>query len=291
VSGSSIELVHGTSTGRAPNHARIARPGAAVWTALIHKAWLETRARFGTGVLVVVVVCAFMVLIRPRMLVQWPLDKLQHPEWNDPAWWDRVHTDFPFFLWHYLYRDMLQKVFMVFAVLLGVGGITREVAHGTAGFTLSLPVSRRLLLATRTLVGAAEVIVLGIVAALTILLVAPLTGVSYSASHAFLHGTLLSLGALVLFAGSVCLSSMVDGEHAPALIGLAAVGMFNYVMAPFIDGGPIPGVVRAINLVQVMSGGTGATRADVPWAGLAVSMGIGALALAYAFHRSERHDA
>lgn len=258
--------------------------------ALMHKAWLETRARFATGAVVVVVLCAFMVLVRPRMLVQWPLDKIQHPEWRDPPWWDRVHTDYAFFLWHYLYRDMLQKTLMVFAVLLGVGGLVREAAYGTTGFTLSLPVGRRVLLGTRALVGAVEVAALAALAAVTVLLMSAAIGVPYSAAHAVFHAALLALGALVLFAGSLLISSLVEGEHAPALVGLSAVGMFSYVMAPYSDGGPVNGVVRALNFVQVMSGGEGAAIRDVPWVGSAVSLGIAAAALAQAFRRNERRD-
>jgi len=263
---------------------------SAVWRALSRKAWLETRARFATGAVVIVLLCAFMVLVRPRMLVQWPLDKILHPEWRDPPWWDRVHTDYPFFLWHYLYRDMLQKAFMVFAVLLGVGGLAREVAYGTAAFTLSLPASRRLLLATRATVAAAETAALGVLAAATILLTSAFIGVPYSAAHALLHTALLVLGACVLLAGSLCLSSIVEGEHAPALVGLAGVGMFNYIMAPYADGGPTSGLVRALDFVHVMSGSPGESLADVPWTGVAVSLGIGALALLYAFRRSETGD-
>jgi ABC-2 type transport system permease protein len=263
---------------------------AAVWRALARKAWLETRTRFATGTIVIVALCAFMVLVRPRMLVQWPLDKIQHPEWHDPPWWDRVHTDYAFFLWHYLYRDMLQKAFMVFAVLLGVGGLAREAAQGTAGFTLSLPVSRRTLLAARALVGAAEIVALGAVAAVTILLVSFAIGVPYSPSHAIVHNGLVAVGALVLLAGSLCVSSVVEGEHAPALVGLAAVGMFNYVMAPYADGGPTSGMVKALDFVHVMAGGAGATIGDIPWMGLAISLLVGAIAMHVAFHRSAIHD-
>ena len=261
-----------------------------VWSALTKKAWLETRARFATGAATVILVCAFMVLVRPRMLVQWPLDKIQHPEWRDPPWWDRVHTDYAFFLWHYLYRDMLQKAFMVFAVLLGVGGLTREAAHGTAGFTLSLPVPRQRLLGARAFVGAAEVVALGALSAVTILVTSAIVGVPYSATHAVLHASLIVLGALVLLAGSLWVSSILEGEHAPALVGLTAVGTFNYAMAPYLDGGPVPRAVRALDLVQVMSGGEGAGLADVPWLGASVSLALGAVALALAFRQSVRRD-
>lgn len=260
------------------------------WLALTRKAWLETRTRFFTGLVVVVVVCAFMVLVRPRMLVQWPLDKIQHPEWRDPPWWDRVHTDFPFFLWHYLYRDMLQKVFMVFAVLLGIGGIRREAASGTAGFTLALPVSRALVFGTRALVAVAEVVALGLAVAITLVALAPVTGITYTPSHAALHAALLVVGALVLLAGSLWISTTVDGEHTPALIGLAAVGTFNFALAPYIDGGQVRGWLRAFDLMQVMSGGTGGSVADVWWSGVLASLGVGATALAWAFHRSRVDD-
>ncbi len=262
----------------------------AVCRALARKAWLETRTRFVTGAVVVLVLCTFMVLIRPRMLVQWPLDKVQHPEWRDPPWWDRVHTDYAFFLWHYLYRDMLQKAFMVFAVLLGVGGVRREAAHGTAGFTLALPVSRRTLLAVRAAIGAAELLALGVTAVVTLLATSTAIGVAYEPVHAVLHAALLVAGALALLAGALCLSSIVEGEHAPALVGLAAVGMFNYAMAPFAAGAPVPRTLRAVDLVHVMAGGSGGASGDVPWIGIATTLCVGAAALAWAFHHSARHD-
>jgi len=48
--------------------------------------------------------------------------------------------DYPFYLWHFVYAEMFQKIWVILAVLLGIGGLSREAAHGTAGFTLSLPV-------------------------------------------------------------------------------------------------------------------------------------------------------
>ena len=241
-------------------------------TALCYKAWLETRTRVATGAIVIVALCAFMVLVHPRMMVQWPLDKIQHPEWHDPPWWDQVHTDYPFFLWHYLYHDMLQKAFMVFAVLLGIGGLAREGSQGTAGFTLSLPVRRRTHVAARASVGAIEIIALGVIAAVTILVCSAAIDEPYSAQHAFFHTGLIALAALVVLAGSLLLSTLMQGEHAPALTGLATVGMFNYVMAPYTDGGPVKGAIRAFDFVGVMAGGRGAIAADVPWTGLGVSL-------------------
>ena len=282
------------STAYAPVAARRATPlspaPAAPWRSLCGKAWLETRTRVATGAIVIVALCAFMVLVHPRMMVQWPLDKIQHPEWRDPPWWDRVHTDYPSFLWHYLYHDMLQKAFMVFAVLLGVGGLDREAAQGTVGFTLSLPVRRRTLLAARAGVGAIEIIALGIVAALTILVCSVAIGEPYSAQHAFFHAGLIASASLAVLAGSLLLSTLIQGEHAPALVGLAAVGMFNYVMAPYTDGGPVTGVLRAFDFVGVMAGGEGASAADVPWTGLAVILVATVIALGAALAVNESRD-
>jgi hypothetical protein len=270
----------------------VARPAvsAPVWRSLCYKAWLETRTRVATGAIVVVALCAFMVLVHPRMMIQWPLDKIQHPEWRDPPWWDQVHTDYPFFLWHYLYHDMLQKAFMVFAVLLGIGGLAREAAQGTAGFTLSLPVRRRTLAAARAAVGATEIIALGIVAALTILICSAAIGEPYAAQHAFFHTGLIALAALVVLAGSLLLSTVLPGEHAPALVGLAAVGMFNYVMAPYTDGGRVTGAIRAFDFIGVMAGGQGATTSDVPWTGLGVCAIGTIVALGIALGVNETRD-
>ena len=258
--------------------------------ALARKSWLETRARFVTGAVVVTAVCAFMTLLRPRIVRQWRRDLVEHPEWQNPVWFDDVLNDYTFYLWHYLYQDMLQKAVIVFAVLLGVGGLLRELAHGTAGFTLSLPVARRTLLLVRAAVAALEVALLGVLAVLVIAVCTSAIGERYSLVHALVHVALIVAGGLVALAASLAISASVEGEHAPALIGLSCVTLFYFVAQPYTDGEVEPPLVRALNLQSVIAGGPDASLADVRWLGVAIALSLGALAIAYTLTRSARRD-
>ncbi|HEX8669685.1 MAG TPA: ABC transporter permease subunit [Allosphingosinicella sp.] len=259
-------------------------------TALARKAWLETRARFLVGAAAVVGVAGFMTLMRPEIAAQWRRDLVEHPEWQNPIWFDQVLNDYSFYLWHYLYQDMLQKVLVVFAVLLGVGGLTREAQYGTAGFTLGLPLRRPTVIGVRAAVSAGQLTLLALAAVATIMVGSSIVGEPYPAGHALLHGALMLLGALVALAASLAVSAAIEGEHAPMLIGLSAVSLLYFLAAPYSDGGPEPPVVRALNLPGVMAGGPGAGTADIRWAGVAVAAALAALAFGFACKRSMRRD-
>jgi hypothetical protein len=228
-------------------------PGA--WRALAWKGWLETRARFFTALLAVVLICAFMALVHPFVIAQWRGELVQHPEWRHPDWFGRALRDYPFFLWHFLYADLLQKAMVVAAVLLGVGGLRREQAHGTAGFTLSLPVPRGRLLLARAAVGAAEVSALALAAGITLVVCSRVIGLGYPLLHAARHLALLTLGGWGWLALSLWISASLEGEQSPALVGLSVVGAAYFLLAPWADGPGAPLWVRALDFPRLMAGG------------------------------------
>ena len=60
------------------------------------------------------------------------------------------------YLWSVIYKGYLRDIFVVLVQLLGMGGLGRERAYGTSGFTVTLPVSRWRLVTTRAAIGIAE---------------------------------------------------------------------------------------------------------------------------------------
>jgi len=256
------------------------------------KAWLETRFRFLVGVGMVAAVTAFFVFVQPFVTRQWRTDRVLHPEWAEPAWLGRALGDYPFFLWHFLFADLLQSTWILFAVLLGAGGLARELAQGSAGFTLSLPVTRRRLMAVRTAVGAGEVLALGLVPALLVPLLSAAAGRAYPAEQAAAHSALMAAGGLVFFALSVLLSTLLRDEHTPLLVGVSAAALLFFLVQPYADGGvAAPGWVRWLNVSRLMAGPPViASPADVPWAALGVSAAVAAALLMAAFHANARRD-
>src|SRR3954471_17963360 len=154
---------------------------------LFYKTWLETRTRFFTAVAVTLAVCLFWTLAHTWIENNWQRDLIEHPEYNNPAWFLRAMRDYPFFLWHFVYAEMFQKIWVILAVLLGIGGLSRESAHGTAGFTLSLPVERAKLFRTRGLVAVAELLLLALLALATIVVGSAIMGLPYPIDHGITH--------------------------------------------------------------------------------------------------------
>src|SRR5437016_14680800 len=91
-----------------------------------------------------------------------------------------------------------------------MGGIVRENATGASLLTLSLPVSRALLLGVRVGVGVLEAIILAVVPWTAIFLVSSHAGVPTVVSQVGFYVLLLVAGGLVYFAMAILVSSLVE---------------------------------------------------------------------------------
>lgn len=259
--------------------------------ALWYKAWLETRTRFLVAVIVTVAVCAFFTLAHTWIENNWQRDLIEHPEYDNPAWFLRAMRDYPFFIYHYVYADFLQKIWVFLAVLLGIGGLSREAAHGTAGFTLSLPISRLRLFATRALVAVAELFALTVIALAAIVIGSWVMRLPYPIDHGLLHLATLFVGGLVFLAASLCLTEFVEGENTPVVIALGAVGLLYFVMQPYVDGAPLDWFAVPFAIPKLMAGPSDITHAgDVAWAGFVASLAAAALFTALGIRRMQRSD-
>ena len=258
---------------------------------LYYKAWLETRTRFYTALLATLGVCAFWTLGHSWIEGNWQRDLIEHPEYNNPAWFLRAMRDYPFYLWHFVYAEMFQKIWVILAVLLGIGGLSREAAHGTAGFTLSLPVSRGTLFRTRALVAVGELLLLMLIALVTIVIGSRVMGLPYPIGHGVTHLATMFGGGLVFLAASLCLTEFVEGEHTPVLIALGGVGLLYFMMQPYIDGAPLDWFAIPFGVPKLMAGPADITGVrDIAWAGMFASLTAAALFTALGIRRTQRGD-
>ena len=258
---------------------------------LYYKGWLETRSRFFTALAATLAVCAFWTLGHTWVESQWHRDLIEHPDWKYSAWFLRAVGDYPFYLHHFVYADMFQKIWVIFAVLLGIGGLAREASQGTAGFTLTLPVSRLTLFRVRASLAVAELFLLSISALTLIVVFSWIMKLEYPLGHGLSHGALIFFGGIVFAAASLCLSEFVQGEHTPALIGLGGVGMLYFVMQPYVDGLPITGLAIPFAVPKLMAGNPDIRSAsDVAWWGIVASLAAAAGFLALAIRRINRRD-
>jgi hypothetical protein len=141
---------------------------------LWQKAWIESRGRFLLGVAATLTACAY----------SWYANRLAN-------------------------QGVPRTTFIVFCFLLGMGGLLREHAVGTAPFTLALPVSRLRLVGTRAAVGWIELVALALLASL------------FTASP--LSSWLLWVaGGSSLFAFAFLASSVLAGEYTPFVVAWIA---------------------------------------------------------------------
>lgn len=221
--------------------------------ALLLKAWSESRLRFFAGLLLVVGICAFFVFSHSWILESWQRDRIVHPDWVEPPWLLPATKSYPFFLWHFLPDSLLQQVWGVCAILLGIGGLNREAAEGSAGFTLSLPASRRTLFLSRIAVGLVECATLALAPVILLPVFSAMVGQQFSLNEGLIHGTRLLLGGLILFAWSVFLASVLESVHLPSFIGLSTLAVLYLFIQPYIRVTGMPIWVRLVDIRHLMA--------------------------------------
>lgn len=175
---------------------------------LIYKAWLETRWRFLAGLALLVALIFYTVFQAPTVIKA-------RKEFRGE------HIVYAQYIWILLYKGYLQALWILAAVMLGLGGLWREKSSGAAGFTLSLPVSRRRLVLVRSMVGAAEAITLAVVPCILIWAISPLAGYSYPLGQAVSHSVLIVGGGLIFYAWGLLLSHLMQGEFSTPTLALS----------------------------------------------------------------------
>jgi ABC-type uncharacterized transport system ATPase subunit/ABC-type transport system involved in multi-copper enzyme maturation permease subunit len=170
---------------------------------LWYKAWRESRVRFMLGAALLSFLCvAFMLRARTEV----PLLAAQFPKFS-----------YSMFVWGSIYGNLNPTVFVVLAMVLGLGGLQRERASGTAAFTLALPVSRIQLVATRVGVGLLEVAALALVPVVLVPTLSPfLAGQSYPVTQALQFALLFAGWGAAAFATGFLWSTLLAGEFTAA---------------------------------------------------------------------------
>jgi ABC-type transport system involved in multi-copper enzyme maturation permease subunit len=165
-------------------------------------------------------------------------------------------------------------------VLLGCGGLLSEARKGSALFTLSLPVTRRELLGTRSAVGLAQCLAIALIPPLVISLSAPVIGERFGVVDALAHGICLFFVAAVFYSLASFLSTLFGDIWRPLLIavGIACLAALVQVIAP------------GLGLFHVMSGNAYFRTGTLPWAGLLTSAVLAAALLYSAAETLERRD-
>jgi ABC-type transport system involved in multi-copper enzyme maturation permease subunit len=252
---------------------------------LWHKAWLETRWRFITALLILTVMSGAKVYEYVVTLRMMPLAESVLSGDNSPlgaALRDAVavQREFRGFIWYNTFRDNLTTMGVLFAVLLGCGGLMAESKKGSALYTLSLPITRKQLLGIRTATGLAQCFAIAMIPPLIIPLLAPAIGQRFSVIDSLAHGLCLFFVGALFFSLASFLSTMFGDIWRPLLIAfvIACGAVLVQVVAP------------DLGLFRVMSGETYFRTGALPWTGFLTTAVLASALLYSAAETLERRD-
>jgi hypothetical protein len=183
---------------------------------LFYKAWRESRVRFALGAVGFALFCVWFVFTSLR----------DFPPPRIPL------LPYTAFVWGTFYGNRAPVVFSFFALLLGLGGLQRERAGGTVGFTLALPVGRLRLLAVRAIVGLLEMTIVALVPAATIPWLSPMiVHHAYPVLQSLTFACLFLSWGVVWFGIGLTWSVIFSGEYTAVVASLLTPVVYMIVFA------------------------------------------------------------
>jgi ABC-2 type transport system permease protein len=242
---------------------------------LCYKAWLESQTRFLLGALTIAGLCVGFVLFhRDGVRV-----------------FERPPT-YVEYIWELVYKGYLRELFVLLALLLGVGGLLRERDFGTASFTLALPVSRLRLVSARAAVGLLQVAALSLLPALLIPTLSPLAGQLYPWSQALQFAAFWAAAGSLFFMIGFLASSLLGGEYTAPVVAFLGLLVYSVIAdLPFFER-------HSLDVHDIMSG-TGMRYfqpngslliGPLPWKTLAVILWIAFSLVALAGQITRRQE-
>jgi hypothetical protein len=249
---------------------------------LWHKAWTETRWYFRGGV-------AFLLASAVALYVGYPdVFETRFPNGAIAVAGDEVRAllhDDRAYVWLSWFGTSLLLGLSFLALALASPGLVKSPDGGASPgvlYALSMPVSRRRLAGVRMGAGVAELFAAAVLSSLLVCGLGAVQGAAFPLGQAVVHALLAASGALALYGFFAFLAATL-GELNKAVVGGALLvlgGLFT-----FLAGG-----VRRYSVFRLMTGDTYFRTGEVPWLGLAASLGV-ALAFLYASVRIvERRD-
>jgi ABC-2 type transport system permease protein len=172
-----------------------------------YKAWRESQVRFLLSAAALAWFCGVFLLVRR----------------SAGASAARPYAEF---VAGSIYGGGIRTLYTIFVVVLGLGGLGPERAHGSAGFTLALPVRRLRLVAVRAAAGIAEAIALAFVPAAIVLALSRLVNERFPAADALHRSGVWAASGVEAFALALLASVLFE-----PLVALAASLAATFVTA------------------------------------------------------------
>lgn len=164
---------------------------------LWYKAWRESRTAFLICASVLATICIGALLLEPALRRLYGASLRTNEQ----------------YVYRVIYSGAARGLFSVFAIVLGLGGLQRERAHNSVGFTLALPVTRPKLVTVRALAGLAELSALALIPAVLLPLISAAMHRGYPLSQALGFSVLWITCGAVIFSAAFLASTVFTGEY------------------------------------------------------------------------------
>lgn len=180
---------------------------------LWYKTLREIRTVTLVGIAAMAIACTFIVAYQQTM---------------------RDHADAPItyvaYIWKAVYNSIGRDLFVILSIILGSGSLLQERAHGTADFTLALPVSRRSIVFTRAIVGYLAVLVIASVPVVVLPIASRYVGQSYPAVQALGFAALWAAAGAVFYSFSFLLSHYFEGDYIAVLVAVPSLMLYGVLL-------------------------------------------------------------
>ena len=203
------------------------------WAMLGYKAWHESRARFVLGAAVLGAVCVAFVVFQAELRLMGATEA--------PA------STYGGYVYLRIYQSVGRALFWLLAVVLGLGGLWRERAHDTIGFTLALPVHRAHHAVARAAVGLAEVFALALIPVAIVPACSAMIGESYPLAQALGFALLWIAVGSAVFAVSFLVSVLVRSDYVALAVAVLTMRLVPGALAK------LPGLA-SVDVHSVMTG-------------------------------------
>lgn len=241
---------------------------------LWYKAWRETRTRFLASGVTLAWVCVVILVLQQQSRLT-------------------AHLSYSGYIWSAIYKDYVRDLYIALTILLAGGTLTQEREHGTAGFTLALPVTRRHLVTVRSALGLAQVVALALVPALLIPALSALSGEPYDTGQPLRFFPLWACCGVVIFGLAHLVATVVRGVATSWLCSFLALAVYGAaVNATALSRYPRLSLFRIMNGtgLDTFHRATYSLQGPLPWALLAAIVCLGLALLACSARIVERKD-
>jgi ABC-2 type transport system permease protein len=215
--------------------------------------------------------------------------------WNQQTmrWHADPQLSYVAYIWKSVYNSIGRDIFVILAIILGSGGLLQEKAHGTSGFTLSLPVSRARIVLTRAVIGYLGVLAIAAVPVLVVPLASNYVGEPYPVEQSAGFFFLWAGCGAVFYGLTFLLAHRIESEYIAVLTAIPSLMLYGAALnLPWLA------PLRFLDIFSILNGedmpffneGSHLLVGPLPWVALGTMLVISAACAAAAARRMQPLD-